>query len=94
MFQNHWRERESFYIYSSTVEEMEKHECTKSVRFASAAEACAEALKMQGVQKVAVERHYEFFDGYYREWEIDWNQGGGRLVVWSYDFVTKLEIKA
>lgn len=77
----HWTERISFYIYQASAEENQNGMHKKSKRYDSFKDALKDALAIVN-DFVAIERHCEFWDGYYNEWEIDWKKDGGRQHVW------------
>lgn len=83
----HWRERISYYVYTSYKGNEAQQVRGKSHPFASYQEARKHATQVKKeMMIVTIERHNEFHDGYHNEWTIDWgHKEGGRHVVWEGD---------
>lgn len=77
----HWTERVSYYIYQATAEENQNGMHKKSKRYDTFEAAKKDALLIKN-DFVGIERHAEFWDGYYNEWCIDHAAGG----ITAFDF--------
>jgi hypothetical protein len=75
----HLNTRDSYYVFFASAEESERGISHKSVRYETFADA-KDATKFIKADHILIERHAEYWDGYYHEWALDRNRGGATAL--------------